>query len=206
MKMRPACFLFALLFVVLLQALKAQDAANVPCDQVAAIAHMVRANSLPELAKAKRNAGTSYRAEVVFGARSFELQPGNKSAASTLLKLIPQDDEQHLTLMTLGDSLCDSESVADMKSLGRVGDRLPHYLSKAILLAPEMLPKYVAYASTSVHDPHSDYAVQMQTVCRAKHAEFVRAVEGLPTDQKDWFVKHVFNPDGCHALALPEAE
>jgi hypothetical protein len=205
MKMRPACF-FVLLFVVLLQALNAQEATSVPCDQVAAIAHMARANSLAVLIKAKRNAGTSYRAEVVFGARSFELQPGNIRAAITLLKLIPQDDEQHLTLMTLGESLCDGESVAEMMSQSRIGEHLSRDFSKAILLVPEMLPKYVAYASTSVHDPHSDYAVQMQTVCRAKHAEFVKAVEGLPTDQRDWFVKHVFNPDGCHALALPEAE
>jgi hypothetical protein len=69
-----------------------------------------------------------------------------------------------------------------------------------------MLPRYVAYASISVHDPHSDYAVQMQAVCRAKHSEFVKAVERLQKDQRDWFVKHVFNPEGCHALALREAE
>jgi hypothetical protein len=195
-----------LLFVALFQASNAQDASNAPCDQVHAIAQMARANSLAVLAKAKRNAGTSYRAEVVLGARSFELQPGNRSAAIALLELVPQNDVQHVTLMTLGDSLCDSESVADMKSLGRVGDRLPHDLAQAVMLVPDRLPGYVAYAATSVHDPHSDYAVQMQTVCRAKHPEFVKAVEGLPTDQRDWFVKHVLNPDGCHALALPEAE
>jgi hypothetical protein len=167
---------------------------------------MARANSLALLANAKRNAGTSYRAEVVFGARFFELQPGNKSAAITLLKLIPQNDEQHLTLMTPGDSLCNGESVDEMMVQSRIVERLSRDFSKAILLAPEMLSKYVAYASTSVHDVRSDYAVQMQTVCRARHSEFVKAVEGLPTDQRDWFVKHVFNPKGCHVLALPEAD
>jgi hypothetical protein len=203
--MRLACFLFILLFVVPLQASNTQDATNVPCDQVAAIAHMARANSLAVLAKAKRSAGTSYRAEIIFETRSFELQPGNRSAAVTLLKLIPQDGAQHTTLMTLGDSLCDSESVAEMKLLGRVGDRLPHDFSKAILLAPEMLPKYVAYASTSVQNPHSDYAMQMQTVCRADHSSFLKAVEGMPADKRDWFEKHVLNPHGCRAIALPEA-
>lgn len=203
--MRPACFL-VLLFVVSIQASNAQDAKSVPCDRLAAIAQMARANSISVLIKAKRNAGNSYRAEVVFGARSFELRPGNVRAAITLLKLIPQNDEQHLTLMTLGDSLCDRESVIEMMMQSRIGERLSHDFSKAILLAPEMLPRYVSYASTSVQDPHSDYAVQMQTVCETRHTEFVKAVDGLPTDQRDWFVRHVFNPDGCHALALPEAE
>jgi hypothetical protein len=167
---------------------------------------MARAKSSEAVTVAKQKAGDNYRAQVVFAALSFELRPTDKAAAVLLLNLIPQDDGQQTTWMTLGDSLCDSESVADMKSLGRVGDRLPRDLAKAVLLVPDRLPGYIAYAATSVHDPHSDYAVQMQTVCRAKHPEFVKAVEGLPADQRDWFVKHVFNPDGCHALALPEAE
>jgi len=108
--------------------------------------------------------------------------------------------------MTLGESLCDDESVAEMFSLSRVRDRLGRDFARAVLLVPDMLPRYIAYAPVSVQDPHSDYAVQMQSVCRAKQPEFLRAVEGLPTDPRDWFVKHVLNPDGCHALALPEAE
>ncbi len=106
----------------------------------------------------------------------------------------------------MGDSQCSAESLADMKSLGGLGERLPRDLARAVLLVPDKLPSYVSYAPISVQDPHSDYAVQMQAVCRAEHPEFVRAVEGLPTDKRDWFVKHVLNPDGCHALALPEAE
>jgi hypothetical protein len=173
---------------------------------VHAIARISRANAIATLAKAKQDAGINYRAGIVSAARAFELQPGEKSAAVLLLNLIPQDDGQHAILVTLGDSLCDEESVAEMKLLSRIGERLSRDFAKAVLLAPEMLPKYVAYASTSVHDPHSDYAVQMQTVCRAKHSEFLTAVDRLPTDQRGWFVKHVFNPEGCHALALPEAE
>ena len=205
--MRPAiCFWLALPFIVLLQASNAQEVPNVPCDEVHAIARISRANSLAMLAKAKQDAGGSYRAGIVSATRAFELQPGDQSAAVLLLDLIPQNDEQHAILMTLGDSLCDDESVAEMTLLSRIGERLSRDFAKAVLLAPELLPKYVAYASTSVQDPHSDYAVQMQKVCRAKHPEFVKAVEGLPIDQRGWFVKHVFNPEGCHALALSEAE
>jgi hypothetical protein len=176
------------------------------CDQTAAMARMARAKSSVAVIAEKQKAGDSYRAQVIFAARSLELRPTDKAAAVLVLNLIPQDDGQQTTWMTLGDSLCDSESVADMKSLGRVGDRLPRDLAQAVLLVPDRLPGYVAYAATSVHDPHSDYAVQMHTVCQAKHSEFLKAVEGLPTDQKNWFVKHVLNPDGCHVLALPEAE
>ncbi len=204
--MRPACFWLALLFAALFQVSSAQDTSNVPCGEVHTIARISSANSLEALAKAKPNTGGSYRAQIVFAARSFELQPADKNAAVLLLNLIPQDDAQQTIFMTLGDSLCDDEAVAEMFSLSQIRDRLAHDFAKAVLVVPDMLPRYVSYASTSVGDPHSDYAVQMQTVCRARHSAFVKAVEGLPTDQRDWFVKHVFNPEGCHPLALPEAE
>ena len=167
---------------------------------------MARATSAVALTAAKQEAGDSYRAQVVFAARSFELRPTDKAAAALLLNLIPQDDAQHETLVTFGTSECDSEAVADMTALGRVRERLPRALAKAVLLVPEKLPSYVAYAATAVQDPHNDYAVQMQSVCRAKHPEFVKAADGLPSDKKDWFVKHVFNPEGCRVVAFPEAD
>ena len=176
------------------------------CDEVAAMARMARAKSTAFLGAEKRKAGDSYRAQLVFASRLLELHPEEQQAAVLLLNLIPQGDEQQTIWMTLGDALCSGESMSDMKSLGRLGESLPRKLARAVLLVPDKLPGYIAYASTSVQDPHSDYAVQMQTVCRDKHAEFLKAVEGLPSDQRDWFVNHVFNPEGCHALALPEAE
>ena len=203
---RTTCFWLTLLAAIPFQHSSAQEASNVPCNQVHTIARMALAKSYAALAREKHNAGSSYRAAIVYAARSFELQPSDRKNAVLLLNLLPQDDAQHATVMTLGDSLCDGESVAEMKSLSQLGERLGRNFAKAVLLVPDRLPGYIAYAPTSVHDPHSDYAVQMESVCRAKHSEFVKAVEGLPTDQRDWFVKHVLNPDGCHALALPEAE
>jgi hypothetical protein len=204
MTRRMACLCWTCFVVVLFQGVNAQGVSQSPCTQVDAIARILRSDSLAALTKAKQNAGSTYRAEIVFAARSLELQPNDKSAAVRLLNLLPQDDTQHVTLMTLGDSLCDEESVAEMTSLSRIGERLSRDFAKAILLAPDMLPRYIAYASTSVGDPHSDYAVQMQPVCRARHSEFVKAVVGLPTEQRFWLVKHVFNPEKCRALALPE--
>lgn len=107
--------------------------------------------------------------------------------------------------MALGSSLYDSESYSDMRSLGRVRDRLPHDLAKAVRLAPAMLRVYIEYALVSAQDPHSDYAVQMEVVCRVQHHEFVKALDELPLGKRDWFVSHILNPEGCRALALPEA-
>lgn len=176
------------------------------CGEIAAMARMARTKSSTVLVAEKQKAGDSYRARVAFAARAFELHPTEQRAAILLLSLIPQNEAQHNTWMTLGDSLCSNEAIADMKSLAQIGENLPHDLAKAVLLAPDKLPSYVAYASTSVQDPHSDYAIQMQTVCRVRHLEFLKAVEELPTDKRNWLVKHVLNPDGCRVLALPEAE
>jgi len=207
MKMgRVAVFWLGLPFAALCQASNTQDASNLPCSQVHAMARMALARSQRALTTARHDAEGGYRAEIVYAARFFELQSGDRNAAVRLLKLLPQDDAQHTVLMTLGDSLCDGESVAEMASLSRLGERLSRDFAEAVLLAPEMLSKYVAYASASVQDPHSDYAVRMQSVCQAKHSEFVKAVEELPADQREWFVNHILNPEGCHALALPEAE
>jgi hypothetical protein len=145
----------------------------------------------------------SYRSRLVLAARSFELS-ATATNASQLLALIPNDSSQQSDVLTLGDSLCDGEPVPDMFSLGRIRDRFPRDLARAVLLVPNKLPEYVAYGLISVQDPHSDYAVQMISVCRAKHAKFLKAVEGLPADKREWF-QRVFNPAACRALALPEA-
>jgi hypothetical protein len=176
------------------------------CSEVAAIAQMARAKSSVTLAVERQKSGDSYRARVVFATRSFALHPKDVKAAALLLTLIPNDTTQQTIWLTLGDSLCAAESVADMKSLDQLGKGLPRSLAKAVLLVPDKLPRYISYALTSVQDPHSDYAVQMQAVCQVDHPAFMKAVGELPSDKKDWFIKHVFNPDGCHALALPEAE
>jgi hypothetical protein len=107
--------------------------------------------------------------------------------------------------MTLGDSLC-FEDLYDMKAVYKLRDALPLNLARAVLIVPEKLPEYVAYSLISVGDPHSDYAVQMQKVCRTRHSKFLKAVGELPPDKKAWFTKDVMNPENCHALALPKAE
>ena len=174
------------------------------CSEIIAVAKMARAISTKELAAHKANAGESYRAQVVYAAKLIELDPQRHDAAVLLLNLIPKDDEQQHLLMTLGEHHCETESYHEMKMLGQLEERLPRDLTRAVLMIPAKIPEYVAYSIISVQDPHSDYAIQMQKVCKAKHAEFFDAVAKLPREKRDRFLKYVFDLDGCNALTLPE--
>jgi hypothetical protein len=196
---------YVVVLTFLLAPCKVLTAQKSNCGEIDAMVKMARAISSAELAAHKLKAGDSYRARVVYATRLLELYPQKQDAAVLLLNLIPKDDEQHLMVMTLGDHLCGTESYHEMKLLGQLGERLPRDLARAVLLAPDKIPEYVAYSIASVQDPHSDYAVQMQKVCRAKHSEFVDAVAKLPWQKKDRFLKYVFDPEGCNALTLPEA-
>jgi hypothetical protein len=176
------------------------------CGEIDAIAKMARAISTAELAAYKLKAGESYRAQLVYAAKLLELAPQRQDAAVLLLNLIPKDDEQQHTLMTLGEHHCETESYHEMKMLDQLEERLPRDLTRAVMMAPAKIPEYVAYSVTSVQDPHSDYAVQMQKVCKARHTEFFDAVTKLPREKRDRFLKYVFDLDGCNALTLPEAD
>lgn len=176
------------------------------CGEIDAMVKMARAISSGELAANRVKAGDSYRAQVVFAEMQFEFYPQKHDVALLLLNLIPKDDNERRVVMTLGDHLCDFETPHQMKSLNQIGNHFPRDLARAVLIAPEKLPEYVVYSVASVKDLHSDYALQMQKVCRARHTEFVEAIAKMPREKMEEFLKYVFNPDGCDALALPEAE
>jgi hypothetical protein len=123
-----------------------------------------------------------------------------------LLALLPDTQEHQQALLTLGDSLCYRESIRDMRDLARVAERLPAEFAKAVLLAPDLLPAYVSYASTAVLDPHNDYAVQMKAVCQKLHERFNASVQQMPENTRRPFVQHIMNPDTCTVLAIPESD
>jgi hypothetical protein len=184
----------------------AASAQGINCEQIASMVRMTSARSSEALIAEKQKAGNSYRAQVVFASRAAELHPKDQSSTGRLLNLIPQDDAQKAAWMTFGDRLCDSESIDEMKALGRLGENLPRNLAKAVLLVPDKMQMYVSYAKVSIQDPHSDYAVQMRGVCEARHPAFLKALNQLPAGDKDWFRKHILNPAGCLVIALPEAQ
>ena len=176
------------------------------CSEIEAITQMMRAKSVEALLSAKRISGKTYRAQLVFAYRAFELHPGMKTEAQDLLDLIPRNKDQQNTVMTLGDSLCSGESDADMFSLARVRDGLAQQLSKAVALAPQFMRAYIQFSLDAVADPHSDYALHMKKTCERDHARFLSAVKSLASDEEGRFRKYVMNPDTCRVIAMPEAQ
>ena len=190
----------------LLASCKVMSAQKPNCGEIDAIAKMARAISTAELAAHKLNAGESYRAQLVYAAKLLELAPQRQDAAVLLLNLIPKDEQQQHVLMTLGEHHCETESYHEMKMLAQLEERLPRDLTRAVMMAPAKIPEYVAYSIISVQDPQSDYAMQMEKVCKARHTEFYDAVSKLPRENRDRFLKYVFDLDACNALSLPEVD
>ena len=183
------------------------------CDVVAAMAAMARATSPTELLENRAKAGDSYRAKVIFAARDFVLHVKDPDAARRLLGLAParqesaaESDDQEIELATLADGLCEHEPDDNMTALGRLSDGLSRLFAKAVLLAPDMMPRYVAYDLVAVGDPHNDANVQTEAVCRARYPEFLKAVAALPEANRDWFEGTVFDIRKCRALLLPESD
>jgi hypothetical protein len=178
------------------------------CQEISRMAAMARAKSVAALGAAKGNAGESYRARLIFAAKSLEFDPGNKEAAKTFLSLLPKDEdgpEQFAWLDLTNLEQCQSGgfSEAQLRPLDLLQYHLPRLAARAVLLAPDKMFDYVSYAPFSVY-PVSDYAVQMKKVCRARHKEFAAAVNELSPKDKTWFVLKIFNPDGCRTIFFPE--
>jgi hypothetical protein len=175
------------------------------CREVGGMAGMARANSVAALIKLKAIAGSSYRANVVFSFRRFQLRRDDTHAAAEVLGLIPRNSDEDSVWHTFGHYHCDAESERDLRTLAALGERLPHDLARAVLVVPGKMDEYVSYAYASIQYPDSDYAVQMQSVCRKRKPQFLRAVDSLPLDQRQWFIAKIFDPKSCRALKLPEA-
>jgi hypothetical protein len=172
----------------------------------AAISNMAASKSTPSLAKWQKKAGDSYSAHLVYSFRAFELNPRDQQFASRLLSLVPPSKEEEPLWHTLDGFLCEEERIEEIKILAKLQARIPNDLARAVVLVPKKVLDYVSYAYTSIQDPHSDYAVQMRSVYRTQHKAFVGAVNSLASDDRQWFVKKIFDPDECRAITLPEAE
>ncbi len=188
-------------------AMSATSVAQEPnCSEIKAAAGMVRARSSADLLSAKRKAGTDYRAQLVFAYRAFELRPGSLADAERLLKLIPQKEAEQEIVLTLGEALCEDESISEMTFLSHVRDGLAHQLAKAVGVVPEFMAQYIQYSAIATLDAHSDYAIQMRTVCKRDHRRFVSAIGSLSVEDRNQIRNHVIDPETCRAIALPEAE
>jgi hypothetical protein len=176
------------------------------CREVTVLKQIVHANSMGKLAHIENENRLDYRANVALAARRFELVPKSRSAASALLDLIPANVDEHVVWITFGDSMCETETIPEMEMFDRFGSRLEHKLTAAVLLLPEKMPEYIGFASEALTNPHSDYAEEMQKVCKSDHLRLLQAINAMPTEDRDWFAHHILDPSSCKALKLAEAE
>lgn len=181
-------------------------AAAEDCKTVTALARMVRAKTAQELSAARDQAGEGYGARLVSAYRWFQLQPEVKGHAESLLGLIPKTDAEQQVLLTLADALCDQESPADMIALSGMREGLSRELTLAVSRAPGFLLTYIRYSFIAVQDPHSDYAVQMVTVCQKLRPAFLHAVAQLGDEDRRIFTNRILNVQNCAAIARPEAQ
>ena len=175
------------------------------CGAVTAMAKVAAARNDKALESGAKQLNESYLARTVSAARRFELH-GDRRSATLLLNLLPASEEQQIAWGSLGESMCDRETVAEMKVLGGLSDRLAHNIARAVVLVPERMMPYVTFSLMTTSDPHSEYSTEMQRVCLRRKKELAAAVEKLPADKKQWFTTHVMNLASCQALSLPEAE
>ena len=172
------------------------------------MAAMARANTSAALKARKERAGESYRARLIFAARTLEIDPRSKAAADSLLSLLPRDEDDieraaWFDLTQLEDCPSGGLPGTDLEPLGTLQYHLPRLAARAVILAPDKMFDYVSFTQLAL-SPDSDYAVQMRKVCRTRHRQFVGAVNKLSPKDKSWFVSEIFNPDACRTLAFPE--
>ena len=181
------------------------SAEQLSCVQVHALARAARAKSVSELDSLKASVDESYLAQLVFAFRSFELHPST-STASAVLDFLPQDDSHRNEWYSLSGLMCAEEQQQDVISLARLQARMSRDFAKSVNLVPKKMNQYVSYPVIIGLDPHDDYAEAMVSVCQKHHSEFTAAVEQLSEKDKAWFLRVVFEPVSCRALAHPEAE
>jgi hypothetical protein len=195
-----------LVFFAVAAALACQLCAQQPsCAQVHSMARMARARSQAELNPLRASAGNSYRAQLVFAFRALELQP-TETTASAVLNFLPQDDAHREEWYSLSGWICNEEQDQDVKSLAQLQARMSRDFARSVILSPSKMYQYVSYPVILGLDPHDDYAEEMVAVCRRRPREFAAAVNELPEKDRSWFLRVVFEPADCRALAHPEAE
>jgi hypothetical protein len=143
------------------------------------------------------------------GAEQRPVKLGSAEDAAFLFiahHLIPKTGAEEEVVMTLADALCDQESPADMIALSGVREGLSRELALAVMRAPDLLLTYVRYSFIAVKDPHSDYAVQMVTVCQKQRPAFLHAVAQLGDEDRRFFTNRILNVRNCAAITRPEAQ
>jgi hypothetical protein len=169
---------------------------------------MARARTAAALADLKKKLGSDLRTELIFAARTMELNPTSKAAADRLIGLIPNEGDDPgeaawLDPVDLQECPSGGFSEKELKGLFLLEYRLPKLIAKAVLLDPEKLPQVLSRTQLFI-TPESDFTIHMQEVCRRQHEAFLQAVDKFSPKDKQWFETIIFNPKTCRAIFLPE--
>ena len=180
-------------------------AQQLSCVQVHTLAKMARAKSMREMKPLKASAGESYLAQLVFAFRNFELQP-SENTASAVLDFLPRDDSHREEWYSLSGWMCAEEQKREAISLAKLQARMSTDFARSVILVPTRMNQYISYPVIMGLDPHDDYAEAMIGVCRKRHSEFAAAIDQLPEKDRACFLRVVFEPSNCRALAHPRTD
>jgi hypothetical protein len=149
---------------------------------------------------------TERTADIVYFSQQMLLRP-SKNAAAGLLNAIPSTSaEQNLFINFSGWHDGETESMHDMEVLGRIYERWPKLVTKAVLLRPDMMVQYVRFLRLAPNDIHSDFTGKAEKVCEKNRAAFGAAFALLPQEEQKYIRKYVFEPSSCKAIFLSESE
>ena len=173
------------------------------CKQQKRSVEIESAQSFQELSKLHATWNSSAQLDFFFAYRTFELKKSPETAA-TLLRLTPQTEQQEAARYEISGHNCSGLTEQESRALDSMYDGLSPLLQQAVMVAPQLLDKYVSYSLLATMDVHSDYPNQMIPVCRAFHPQFINAVSRLPDRDRKWMTKHLFDPGRCKSLFNPE--
>lgn len=176
------------------------------CSELKSAIGMVHANSIGVLNKYRSTAGKSYRSNVIYSFKYFELMGSDARGVAMVFKVLPANDQQYTVWITMGDSFCQGEKLADMALMDSFGERLPLLLSRAVIDRPSEMSKYIKFSLNATQDPHSKIVFGMRNVCLIRHSEFKEAIGNLSHSDKEWITSHIIRIDSCRPIELPESD
>ena len=179
------------------------------CTQPNQVVHLLNAKNAAELARVMAEVGTKDGFQLLRAYRIFELSPQSVVAARNLLSTIPASEKANDTWLEIISATTESycpKSDREYDAVEGTQDGYPQALSKAILLAPELLEPYIRYSIIAVtaNETNSLYADQMVRVCKVDRSRFAKSFSQLSAADQTEIETKIFDPTHCRALYVHE--
>lgn len=170
------------------------------CEHFDQVVKAARSTSVSTVVTTMNELRDDDYAFVLLSGRRFELDT-SKATAEALLQVLPTNKTQY---WRWAEHESCAAPVKDLLTVGNLFERLPRLFARAVGLSPQRLQQYIAFSAIVYEDPHNDYIIHMQVVCRRNPEAFRRVLNSLPVDQGTLISTRVFNPQNCRAIAIPE--